>query len=39
VFGKVTKGLDVVKKIETTAVDGRDRPTTPVQMISVTVND
>jgi cyclophilin family peptidyl-prolyl cis-trans isomerase len=39
VFGKVTKGLDVVKKIETTPVDGRDRPTTPVKMISITVND
>lgn len=39
VFGKVIDGLDVVKAIETTATDSGDRPVTPVQMISVTVND
>ena len=39
VFGKVTKGMDVVKKIETTPTDGDDRPRTPVKMIKVTVND
>jgi cyclophilin family peptidyl-prolyl cis-trans isomerase len=37
VFGKVTSGMDVVTKIETTATDDRDRPRTPVKMISVTV--
>jgi cyclophilin family peptidyl-prolyl cis-trans isomerase len=37
VFGRVTDGMDVVKKIETTPTDGQDRPTTPVQMIRVTV--
>ena len=37
VFGKVTKGMDVVKKIETTPTDGDDRPRTPVKMIKVTV--
>jgi len=39
VFAKVTKGMDVVSKIGTTPTDGRDRPRTPVQMISVTVHD
>ena len=38
VFGKVTSGMDVIKKIESTPTDGRDRPKTPVQMISVTVH-
>ena len=39
VFGKVTQGMDVVKKIEATPTDGRDRPVTPVQMIKVTINE
>jgi cyclophilin family peptidyl-prolyl cis-trans isomerase len=39
VFAKVTSGLDIVKKIETTPTDGNDRPRTPVQMISVTVHE
>ncbi len=38
VFGKVTGGMDIVKKIETTATRS-DRPTTPVKMIKVTVAD
>jgi cyclophilin family peptidyl-prolyl cis-trans isomerase len=37
VFGKVTSGEDVVKKIETTPTDGSDRPRTPAQVIKVTV--
>lgn len=37
VFGRVTDGMDVVKKIETTPTVGQDRPKTPVQMIRVTV--
>ena len=39
VFGKVTKGMDVVKKIEATPTDRRngDRPVTPVKMIKITV--
>lgn len=39
VFGRITEGLDIVKKIETTPTDGRDRPRTPVKMIKVTVNE
>jgi cyclophilin family peptidyl-prolyl cis-trans isomerase len=37
VFGKVTSGEDVVRKIESTATDGSDRPRTPVQVRKVTV--
>ena len=37
VFGKITQGLDIVKKIETTPTDGNDRPRTPVKMIKVKV--
>jgi cyclophilin family peptidyl-prolyl cis-trans isomerase len=39
VFAKLTKGMDVLKKIESTPTDAGDRPSTPVQMISVTIND
>jgi cyclophilin family peptidyl-prolyl cis-trans isomerase len=39
VFGKVTKGMDVLKKIETAPTGPGDRPRTPIQMISVTVHD
>jgi cyclophilin family peptidyl-prolyl cis-trans isomerase len=37
VFGKITSGMDVVKKIETTPTS-QDRPRTPVKMIKVTIN-
>jgi cyclophilin family peptidyl-prolyl cis-trans isomerase len=37
VFGKVTSGMDVVRAIESTPTDGRDRPKTPVKMIKVTI--
>ena len=37
VFGKVVDGMDVVRKIEETPTDARDRPVTPVQMIKITV--
>ena len=36
VFGKVTSGQDVIKKIESTPTDGSDRPRTPVKVIKVT---
>ncbi len=39
VFGKVISGMDVVKKIESTPTNSQDRPTTPVKMIQVKVND
>jgi cyclophilin family peptidyl-prolyl cis-trans isomerase len=39
VFGKVTSGMDVVKKIETTPTASGDRPKTPVKMIKVTVKE
>ncbi len=37
VFGRVTVGMDVVKKIESTPTDGDDRPRTPVKMIKITI--
>jgi cyclophilin family peptidyl-prolyl cis-trans isomerase len=37
VFGKITEGMDVVNTIESVETDGRDRPTTPVQMIHITI--
>ena len=38
VFGKITSGMDVVKKIETTPTSAEDRPRTPVKMNKVTIN-
>ena len=39
VFGKVTSGMDVVKKIEICPKGPGDRPDPPVQMIRITVNE
>ena len=39
VFGKVTAGMDVVRKIETTPTSTQDRPKAPVKMIRVTVSE
>ena len=39
VFGKITSGLDVVKKIETTPTGDRDKPKTPVKMNKVTITE
>ncbi len=39
VFGRVTEGMDVLKKIEKTRTDGGDRPITPVKMNKVTVTE
>ena len=37
VFGKIVEGMDVVNEIEATPCDSGDRPVTPVQVVSVTV--
>lgn len=37
VFGKVSKGMDVIEKIGATATGAQDRPVEPVVMESVTV--
>ncbi len=39
VFGRITEGMDVVRKIESTPTDRSDRPTTPVQIRSVTIQE
>jgi len=39
VFGKVIDGMDVVGKIGTTQTGAGDKPTTPVQMVKVTIHD
>ncbi len=38
-FGKVTAGMDVVKAIETAKTGAQDRPLTPIQVRTVTIND
>ena len=39
VFGRVTAGMDVVKRIETTPTVPGDRPKTPVKMVKVTIKE
>ena len=39
VFGEVTAGMDVVEAIDSTPTDGRDRPSTPVEIESVTISE
>jgi cyclophilin family peptidyl-prolyl cis-trans isomerase len=39
VFGEVTAGMDVVEAIDATPTDGRDRPSTPVTIESVTISE
>jgi cyclophilin family peptidyl-prolyl cis-trans isomerase len=39
VFGKVVRGLDVVRKIDTTPTGHGDRPRTPVRMDKVSVHE
>jgi cyclophilin family peptidyl-prolyl cis-trans isomerase len=38
VFGKVTQGMDVVNKIGSTKTAAGDRPSTPIQMVKITIN-
>merc|ERR1711994_459122 len=37
VFGKISEGFEVVKKITETRTDRNDRPMSPIQMTSITV--
>ena len=37
VFGKITKGLEIVEGISKTETDGRDRPATDVKMIKISM--
>src|SRR3954469_7129972 len=39
VFGKITQGMDVVKKIETAPTAAGDRPKTPIKMNKVTIKE
>ena len=39
VFGKLTDGMDVLAQIESTPTRSGDRPETPVQMISIRIDD
>ncbi|MBI5845684.1 MAG: peptidylprolyl isomerase [Deltaproteobacteria bacterium] len=39
VFGKITEGMDIIKKIGKVATDRSDRPVTPVKVIRITVED
>jgi len=39
IFGEVTSGMDVVKKIENSEKDAQDKPKTPIKIVSVTVKD
>ena len=39
IFGEVTKGYDIVQKIETTKVGPGDRPVEEVKILSMTVKE
>jgi cyclophilin family peptidyl-prolyl cis-trans isomerase len=39
VFGRVTDGMDVVRAIETSATDSRDRPVEPIRVDRITITD
>jgi len=38
VFGKITQGEDIVRKVESTPVGAGDRPVTPAQVVKITVS-
>lgn len=37
IFGEVTSGMDIVKKIENTKTGSQDRPVTPIEIVKITV--
>jgi cyclophilin family peptidyl-prolyl cis-trans isomerase len=39
VFGRVIEGMDVVRKIEKAPTDSRDRPVTPVKVVSIFMDE
>ncbi|MBP6634178.1 MAG: peptidylprolyl isomerase [Kofleriaceae bacterium] len=39
VFGKITSGMDVISKIETSPTAAGDRPKTPIRMNKVTISE
>jgi cyclophilin family peptidyl-prolyl cis-trans isomerase len=39
VFGKVTNGAEVIQKINATPTDASDRPTTPVEVKKITIEE
>ncbi len=39
IFGEVTKGMDVVQKIENTKTDKQDRPEEPIKILSISVQE
>jgi cyclophilin family peptidyl-prolyl cis-trans isomerase len=39
VFGRVVDGMDVLSSIESTTTESGDRPSEPVQMLRITVNE
>jgi cyclophilin family peptidyl-prolyl cis-trans isomerase len=39
VFGRISEGMDVVQAIEKTPTDANDRPTTPVMVESLTIEE
>ncbi|EQD70732.1 peptidyl-prolyl cis-trans isomerase cyclophilin type [mine drainage metagenome] len=38
IFGRVVKGMEVVRSIGKTPTDGQDRPRTPIRMVRLTVS-
>lgn len=39
VFGKIIKGMSVIRRIEATSTDGRDRPTQDVEIVDCGVEE
>ena len=39
VFGRVTSGMDTISAIESAPTGAGDRPSTPIQMVKITINE